>query len=323
MRAAPPPPGPKPVPVARYAEVLAALHHYREPALGDILHAYGVAPADWQVSDAHWTAELAQVEARGHASLALKFAAAYAKERRRIARAGLPLEALDRRPRTRDPAGAPAAEGAQAVALPSYMQRETAVETPAPAAAMPVHMPHPSPAPAPPPVQPAHAVSAGPPARSGGPVTAPMPARNPLHETSSMNSEELMRAATPFMAGKPGAPPAVAVSPAPPPAAAKPSRLGSTADVDTAAIARRVLAFEEARSAPAQAASPQSAPPQAPSAPGASPQASAPQAPGQAPSPPRPPKPGHTWMIVRFDPETGEPLAQPLWREIPEKAAAK
>src|SRR5690349_10338272 len=95
-------PAPKPVPAARYAEVLAALHHYREAALSEILRVYGIAAPDWKVSDAHWTAELAQSEARGHASLALKFAASYAKERRRIARAGLALEALDRQPKKRD-----------------------------------------------------------------------------------------------------------------------------------------------------------------------------------------------------------------------------
>lgn len=90
---------------------------------------------------------------------------------------------------------------------------------------------------------------------------------------------------------QPAAPPP---GPQPPPVQVKPApaHLTETASVDIAAIARRVLAFEKPAATGAPAPSPGS---------GAPPAAAAP--------------PGR--RLVRFDPNTGAPLAEPYWEDIP------
>ena len=95
----------------------------------------------------------------------------------------------------------------------------------------------------------------------------------------------------------PAPPPAPAARPVPPPA---PPSLGATADI-SAFVPRHMLPFS------AQGASPPAAP--APVQPQGTP------SPAQAaPSPPAP-RPG--MILRRFDPETGEPLAAPVWEEPP------
>ncbi len=90
---------------------------------------------------------------------------------------------------------------------------------------------------------------------------------------------------------QPAAPPP---GPQPPPIQVKPApaHLTETASVDIAAIARRVLAFEKPAATGAPAPAPGS---------GAPPAAAAP--------------PGR--RLVRFDPNTGAPLAEPYWEDIP------
>lgn len=166
--------------VERYAEVLAFVVHYRLEPLEETLAAAGLSLDDWIAAEAFWTGELSLYEKRGQGLLSMRFASAYGKMRRRLARYG--TSARDAMARASDvvpehprsPAlgpepGRPAAtpQGARdpreaAPALPSfalaqqqaqpaaaYPQPSAPPAAPPPAPAPPLHRPN-APAPTPP-----------------------------------------------------------------------------------------------------------------------------------------------------------------------------
>lgn len=134
---------------------------------------------------------------------------------------------------------------------------------------------------------PASALTASPnaPAPPAVQPAAPLPVTAPPAVQSAAPQQAVAPIPAPPAVQSAAAPP----GPQPPPIQVKPApaHLTETAAVDIAAIARRVLAFEK------------------PAATGAPPSA--------APGPVSPP----TKRLVRFDPNTGAPLAEPYWEDIP------
>ncbi len=140
-----------PLALGRYADVIAILHHYHSEPWSDVLDALGIGDAEWTVTDAHWTEQLAVCYARRQESVAFEMATRYAKMRRRLARQGLGLAAAvaklgtgaraEATPGGRSGAGEASENGAADgpgagqpnTAVPSYLREAAPGATPAPA----------------------------------------------------------------------------------------------------------------------------------------------------------------------------------------------
>lgn len=77
--------------VEQYGEVLACLLHFASEGVGPVLAAFGLDEAIWSKNDARWVHALAESKARGQALVAMRFASAHGRARKRLARGELDL----------------------------------------------------------------------------------------------------------------------------------------------------------------------------------------------------------------------------------------
>jgi len=237
--------------VERYAEVLAHVVHFGTERTEEVVGRFGFAVHEWRAVDAAWTNELAEGIRRNQQELALRFSAAFAKRRRRLAQDQPALEAVGD-PLAKGPE--PAAPGAgppdrSARALPSFMSAasrpsapSTRVERPLPVAPVPVARLPVAPAAAPP-VPPLLALDSAPRVPDAPdpekPITQALPIMNvtgePLPFADGVAPDVALRGAMAHADTVQG------------PKPSRPPSLGSTAPSDgdrLAAIARRILPFK-------------------------------------------------------------------------------
>src|SRR5687767_9148700 len=86
------------VKLERYAEILAHVMHYRGEDLFEVVTRLGLTPDAWYAVDTAWTAELALGMKRQQRDQALRFSAALAKTRERLARTSPPLASIGSAP---------------------------------------------------------------------------------------------------------------------------------------------------------------------------------------------------------------------------------
>lgn len=77
------------MPLVRYADTLATLHHFRSVPQEEILRRLSVEDALWREADVMWNEELALAARRNQRELALQFSARFGDKRRRLARDGV------------------------------------------------------------------------------------------------------------------------------------------------------------------------------------------------------------------------------------------
>ncbi|HTJ84718.1 MAG TPA: hypothetical protein VL400_23525, partial [Polyangiaceae bacterium] len=158
--------------VERYAEVLAARLHFGVTPEA-VLDALGIEAPEWEKIEARWTFELGETKARGQAILAMRFASAYGRARRRLARGEITWADATASVRKATEAAAaaqrvaPSAGESPKVLVPSYLKEGDRAAPPAQdiAVAPPPAAAPPPPAPPPQPIPIAQAAAAPPPAQ--------------------------------------------------------------------------------------------------------------------------------------------------------------
>jgi hypothetical protein len=147
--------------VEQYGEVLACVLHFAGEGTSQVLAAFGLDEETWNKNDARWVHELAESKARGQALIAMRFASAHGRARKRLARGELDLAAAASASglgaTARDvaagaaAANAPGAKQEPAFATPSYLrdgarrEAEDAPSNPPPAPAPVAPAPVPTP----------------------------------------------------------------------------------------------------------------------------------------------------------------------------------
>lgn len=145
--------------VEQYGEVLACVLHFAGEGTSQVLAAFGLDEETWNKNDARWVHELAESKARGQALIAMRFASAHGRTRKRLARGELDLAAAasasglaaSARDRAAGAAAAngPGAKQEPAFATPSYLrdgarhEAEEAPSNPPPAPVAPAPVPAP------------------------------------------------------------------------------------------------------------------------------------------------------------------------------------
>lgn len=136
----------------RYAEILAHLLHFRDADPAEVVRRLGVAPEVWAQADAFWAGELELGIRRQQRELSLRFSAALARTRVRLAKKNPPLSAIGTLdtapPEPEAPKKDTASPAAASQGLPSFMAAPQVAATPmvAPPAPTPMVTP-PSPIP--------------------------------------------------------------------------------------------------------------------------------------------------------------------------------
>ena len=343
------------LPLARYAEVLAHVVHFPREDKGEVLARLGVREDDWTASDGHWRGALAAEVAREEAVINAELGAVFAPVRARLKRERPAIESIGPLPggasggaeeqgrvapdreRVVEGAGAPASpqEGPGPTAIAAGEPSPASVVAAAAAVVVPAETPTfmreaaalPGPA---------RAVVVA--SKQGGVPSPSVPVARPVStETAAIDVAAILRASMPFEASAPGAA-AAAVSRPPVEPRVRAGSSTETTAVDVSKILRTSVPFAAPSTSAATSAPSKGGAPAGPASGfGETEELDLGALMRQGPAVPfggahvaqgdaggaKPAAPGQGSFAtmragrwVRFDPQTGQPLAEPRWEDL-------